>query len=112
MKEDYQKALKKLSLFFFVLVSFNEQDCEKQKGPGNSDQWALQFTKQVQKNSSISYVLLDRPSLMISYKVVFSYPKTSANLCKPIYDIVNYSAITYFLDFGKCGKEGEKRQNF
>ena len=112
MKEDYQKALKKLSLSFFESVSFNEQDCEKQKGPGNSDQWALQFTKQVQKNSSISYVLLDRPSLMISYKVVFSYPKTSANLCKPIYDIVNYSAITYFLDFGKCGKEGEKRQNF
>ena len=65
MKEDYQKALKKLSLFFFESVSFNEQDCEKQKGPGNSDQWALQITKQVQKNSSISYVLLDRPSLMI-----------------------------------------------
>ena len=59
------KSPKKVKLFFFESVSFNEQDCEKQKGPGNSDQWALQFTKQVQKNSSISYVLLDRPSLMI-----------------------------------------------
>ena len=39
MKEDYQKALKKLTLFFLSNpVSFNGQNYQKQKGPGASDQ--------------------------------------------------------------------------
>ena len=39
MKEDYQKALKKLTLFFLLNpVPFNGQNYQKQKGPGTSDQ--------------------------------------------------------------------------
>ena len=39
MKEDYQKALKKLTLFFLSNpVPFNEQSYQKQIGPGTSDQ--------------------------------------------------------------------------
>ena len=39
MKEDYQKALKKLTLFFlWNPVPFNGQNYQKQKGPGTSDQ--------------------------------------------------------------------------
>ena len=39
MKEDYQKALKKLTLFFLSNpVPFNEQSYQKQKGSGTSDQ--------------------------------------------------------------------------
>ena len=39
MKEDYQKALKKLTLFFLSNpVPFNGQSYLKQKGPGTSDQ--------------------------------------------------------------------------
>ena len=39
MKEDYQKALKKLTLFFLSNpVPFNGQSYQKQKGPGTSDQ--------------------------------------------------------------------------
>ena len=39
MKEDYQKGLKKLTLFFLLNpVSFNEQSRQKQKEPGTSDQ--------------------------------------------------------------------------
>ena len=39
MKEDYQKAFKKLALFFLSnLVPFKEQSYQKQKGPGTSDQ--------------------------------------------------------------------------
>ena len=39
MKGDYQKALKKLTLFFLSNpVPFNGQSYQKQKGPGTSDQ--------------------------------------------------------------------------
>ena len=39
MKEDYQKALKKLTIFFLSNpVPFNGQSYQKQKGPETSDQ--------------------------------------------------------------------------
>ena len=39
LKEDYQKALKKLTLFFLSnSVLFNGQDYKKQKEPGTSNQ--------------------------------------------------------------------------
>ena len=39
MKEDYQKAFKKLTLFFLLsAVPFNRQSYQKQKGPGTNDQ--------------------------------------------------------------------------
>ena len=60
MKEDYQKALKKVTLFFLLNpVIFNRQNYQKQKGPGTSDQVAIQVMRKVQKNSFISYVLSD-----------------------------------------------------
>ena len=38
-KEDYQKALKKVTLFFLLNpVHFNGQHCQKQNKPGTSDQ--------------------------------------------------------------------------
>ena len=38
MKEDYQKALKKLTLFFLSNpVPFNEQSYQEQKGPETSE---------------------------------------------------------------------------
>ena len=38
-------------------------------------------------------------------------PKTtSANLCKPIYDIINYSTSICLFESGKCGKEGKNLQ--
>ena len=36
----------------------------------------------------------------------------SANLWKPIYDIINYSTSICPSESGKCGKEGKKLQNF
>ena len=33
---------------------------------------------------------------------------TSANSCKPNYDIINYSTPIYPFETGKCGKEGKK----
>ena len=39
MKENYQKALKNVNLFFLSNpVPFNIQNYQKQKGPGTSDQ--------------------------------------------------------------------------
>ena len=38
MKEDYQKALKKLPIFFSNPVPFNGQGYQKQKGSGTSHQ--------------------------------------------------------------------------
>ena len=39
LKVDYQKALKKLTIFFISnLVPFNGQSYQKQKGPGTSNQ--------------------------------------------------------------------------
>ena len=39
LKKDYQKALKKLNLFFLLNpVPFNGQNYQKQKEPGASDQ--------------------------------------------------------------------------
>ena len=37
---------------------------------------------------------------------------TSANLCKAIDDIINYSTFIYPFESGKCGKEGKKIQKF
>ena len=36
----------------------------------------------------------------------------SANLCKPIHDIINYSTSICPFESGNCGKEGEKVQKF
>ena len=35
---------------------------------------------------------------------------TSANLCKPIHDIINYSTSICPFESGKCGKEGKRLQ--
>ena len=42
-----------------------------------------------------------------------SYSKIkSANLCKTIYDIINYSTTICPFESGKCEKEGKKLQKF
>ena len=48
----------------------------------------------------------------MQYKTVVISKIASANLCKPIHDIINYSiSICPFLS-GKCGKEGKKLQKY
>ena len=50
MKEDYQKALKTLTLFFRSNpVPFNEQDYKKQKGPGTNYQWLFRLQNKFRK---------------------------------------------------------------
>ena len=92
MKEDYQKALKKLFSFFLSNpVPFNGQSYLKEKGPGTSNQPLFRLQK--------------IPLLAIYYL----NPKiASANLRKPIHDIKNYSSSICPFESGKCGKEGKK----
>ena len=101
MKEDYLKVLKKVTSFFpSHLVPFNRQNYQKQN-----------VTKQIQKNSFISYVLSDQV-WWCNIKQFLSYSKiTSANLYKPIHDI-KYSNSIYTFESGKCGKKGKKIQKF
>ena len=43
-KEDYQKALKKVTFFLLSSpVPFNRQNYQKQKWPGTSDQWLFRL---------------------------------------------------------------------
>ena len=50
MKEDYQKPLKKLTLFFLSNpVPFNGQSYQKQKGPGTSDQSLFRLQNKFRK---------------------------------------------------------------
>ena len=50
MKEDYQKALKRLTLFFLSnQVPFNGQSYEKQKGPGTSGQSLFRLQNKFRK---------------------------------------------------------------
>ena len=50
MKEDYQKALKKVTSFFLLNpVPFNRQNYQKQKGPGTSDQSLFRLQNKFRK---------------------------------------------------------------
>ena len=53
MKEDYQKALKKLLTLFFLSnsVSFNGQNYQKQKGPGTSEKSLFKLQNKFRKIS-------------------------------------------------------------
>ena len=52
LKGDYQKPLKKLTLFFLSNpVPFNGQGYKKQKGLGNSDQWLFRLRNKFTKIS-------------------------------------------------------------
>ena len=50
MKEDFQKALEKSTLFFLANpIPFNGQNYKKQKGPGTSDQSLFRSRNKVRK---------------------------------------------------------------
>ena len=72
---------------------------------------ALQVTKRVQKNSVINDELLDQVWWYNIKRFFYVIPKlSSANLCKPVHDIINYSTFICQFESGKCGKEGKQLQ--
>ena len=108
------KSLKKVIYIFSLSnpVPFNGQSYQKQKGPGTSNQSLFRLQNKFRKIPlSVIYYLTKSDHLILSsFRVI---PKiTSANLCNPIHDIINYSTSISPFEFGKCGKEGKKLQKF
>ena len=108
MKEDYQKALKKVTLFFLSNpILFNRQNYWKQKGPGTSDQSLFRLRSKLRTIPLfIIWPSLSKDDVII--KQFLSYSKNY--ICKfitPIHDLINYSTS---ICPGKCGKEGKKLQ--
>ena len=62
MKEDYQKALRKLTLFFLSnQVPFKWQSYQKQNGPGTSDESLFGLQNKFRKIPLlVIYILLDQ----------------------------------------------------
>ena len=113
MKKDYQKALKKSTSFFLLsLVSFNGQNYQKEKGSGTSHQSLFRSRNKFRKFPLfVLYYLTKFDDVMLSSFWVI--PKiTSATLCKPIYDIINYSTSICPFRCRTCGKQGERLQKF
>ena len=99
MKEDYQKALKKVTLFSLSNpVPFNRQNYQKQKGPGTSDHSLFRLVTH--------YVMMFDDVIDSGFWVILKI--TSANLRKLVYDIINYSTSIYPFESGKCGTERKK----
>ena len=111
-KTIFEKDLKRLILFFLSKqVLFNWPDYEKQKGPGTSDQSLLRLQIKLRKISLL--VILPDQVWWCNIKRFFSYSKNyiSANLCKSIHNIINYSTFICPFESGKWGK-GKKLQKF
>ena len=95
--KDHQKTFQTQSI---------EQDYEKQKGLGTSDQSLFQLQNKVRKILLLGVYLSKFDDVILHNFWVI--PKiTSANLWKPIHDIINYSTFTCPFESGKCGKEGK-----
>ena len=86
------KSLKKV-YFFFLLnpVSSNGQSYQKQNGPGTSEQSLFRLKHKFRKIPLLVIYYLTKFDDAI-YSGFWIIPKiTSANLCRPIHDIINYS---------------------
>ena len=113
MKEDYQKPLKQLTLFFLSNpVSFNGQSYQKQKRPETSDMSLLRLWNKFTKISLLVIYYLSKFDDVIQSSFWVIPNITPANLCKPIDDIINYSYSICPFESGKCGKGEEKLQKF
>ena len=84
----------------------------KKKGPGTSNQPLFRLQNKFTKIPLLVIYCLTKfdDIILISFRVIPNI--TSANLCKPIHDIINYSTSIWPFEFEKCGKEGKKLQKF
>ena len=109
MKRDYQKPLKKLTLFFLSNpVPFNGQSYQKQKGPGTCDLLFFRLQNKLRKIFSFVTHYLTKFDGVIQRGFWVIPNITPSNLCKPIHDIINYSTVTCPFEYGKCGNKEEK----
>ena len=113
MKEDHQKAFKRVTLLFLSNpVPFNRQNYKKQKGLRTSDQPQFRLWNKFRKYSLLVMYYLIKFDHVIQSGFWVILKITSANVCKSIYDIINYSTSICPFESGKCGKEVKKSQKF
>ena len=113
MKEDYQKALKKLTLFFLSNpVPFNGQSYQKQKRSGTSHQSLFRPRNKFRKIPLFVIYYLTKFDDVMQNSFWVIQKIASANLCKSIHDNIFYSTSIFPFESGKCGKKGKKSQNF
>ena len=113
MKKDYLKPLKKLTSFLLSnLVPFNGQSFHKLKGSGTRDLLLFRLQNKFTKISLLVIYHLAKFDDVIQSGFWVIPNITSANLCKPIHDIMNYSISVCPFESGKCGKEEQKLQKF
>ena len=113
LKEDYQKAWKKLTLFFLSnLVPFNRQSYQKQKGSGTSDQSLFKLQNKFKSIPLFAIYYLTKCEYVMESHFLFILKFTCRNLCKPVHDIINYSNSICPFESRKCEKEGTKLQKF
>ena len=101
MKEDYQKALEKLTLFFLSNpVPFNGQSYQKEKGPGTSDQSLFRLQNKFRKIPLLSDQVWGRniKQFLVISKII------SVDLCQPVHHIKNYFTFICPFEYGKFGK--------
>ena len=108
MKGDYQKPLKKSTLFFLPNpVPFSGQSYQKQKGPGTSTQSLFRLRNKFRKISLLVISYLTKSDDVIKNSCWVISKIVSANLCKPIHDITNYSTSTCPFVSRKNGNQGK-----
>ena len=113
MKEDYQKPLKILILFFLSNpVPFHGQSYQKQKRPGTSDLSLFRLQNKFTKISLLVIYYLTKFDGVIQSSFWVIPNIAPANLCKSIYDIINYSTSVCRFESGRSGKEQKKLQKF
>ena len=110
--KNYQKALKNVTLFFLSNpVPFNGQNCKKRKEPGTRDQSFFRLQNKFRTIPLLVVYCLTK-FWWCKIKRFLSYSKiASANLCKPIHDIIKYSTSIYPFETEKCRKEGKNYKN-
>ena len=104
LKENYQKALKKL-LFFFFWTDFLFVD--KMKNHGTSYHFIFRLQNKFRKIILLLICYLTKfvdvtwSDFWVISKIIF------ANLCKPIHYVLNYSTFICPFESEKCKKEGK-----
>ena len=113
LKEDYQKAWKKVTLFSpSNPVPFNRQNFQKQKWAGTKDQSLFRLQNKFRKNLLLVMYYLTKIYVLSDQGFWVILKIKSANLCKPIHGTINYSTSICLFKYRKCGKEGNKLQKF
>ena len=109
-----KRSLKSLKKGNFVFLSnpvpLKRQNYQKQRGPWTSDQSLFRLWKKFRKIPLLAMYYLTKFDDVIQSDISVILKIISPNVCKPIYDIIDYSTSIHCFESWKCGIEGKKLQ--